>query len=165
MKPQSETSGEQQYGREQEKLMSDLADKTMKNFEQAMRTGLKLQEEAVQFWAKAANQSPSVQDLQKRFANATSIASGVVPEAQKRIEELIALAEKNGRTALELMKKAADAAQTPVWAESQVKWVEFWTDSLKGAQNHVQALTEIGSRSVGCCVEFARKNTEWPKAA
>jgi hypothetical protein len=170
MKSQTKSGGEHPYSREQEKFVSDIADKTMKNFEQAVRTGVKLQEEAAQFWAKLGNQSASAQDLQKRFATAASFANGLVPEAQKRIEEMLALAEKNSRASLELIKKAAEAAQTPLIAESQAKWMEVWTDSIKGAQSNVETLTEIGSRSMNSCIEFVRKNTELaevrvPKAA
>ena len=166
---QNKTSGEH-YSREQEKFVSDLAQKGLKNFEQTVRAGLKLQEEAAQCWAKVANQSASAQDWQKRFVGAAALANGVVPEAQKRVEEMLSLAEKNSRTSLELVKKAADAAQTPVIAESQAKWIEFWSDSLKAAQGNIEALTEIGSRSLNSCIEFVRKNTEvtevrMPKAA
>jgi hypothetical protein len=166
---QNKTSGEQ-YSREQEKFVSDLAQKGLKNLEQAVRAGLKVQEEAAQCWAKFANQTASAQDWQKRFVGAASLANGVMPEAQKRIEEMLALAEKNSRTSLELVKKAADAAQTPTLADSQAKWIEVWSDSLKVAQSNLESLTEIGSRVMNSCVEFVRKNTEvtevrMPKAA
>jgi len=166
---QNKTSGEQ-YSREQEKFVSDLAQKGLKNFEQTVRAGLKLQEEAAQWWAKVANQSASAHDWQKRFVGAATLANGVIPEAQKRVEEMLALAEKNSRTSLELAKKAADAAQTPVIAESQAKWIEFWSDSLKAAQSNIETLSAMGSRSLNSCVEFVRKNTEvtevrMPKAA
>jgi len=170
MKSQTKSSAEHQYSREQEKFVSDIADKAMKNFEQAVRTGLKLQEEAAQWWGKVANQSASAQDWQKRFASTASVANGVMPEAQKRIEDVLALAEKNSQTSLELIKKAADAAQTTAIGESQAKWMEFWADSMKAAQCNVEAMTEIGSRSINSCIEFVRKNTELaevrlPKAA
>ena len=47
--------------------------------------------------------------------------------AEKQLEEVVGLMEKNNRITAELMSKAIAAAQTPVIAESQAKWTEFWT--------------------------------------
>jgi len=43
--------------------MSDIADKTLKNYEQLVRTGLKLQEEAGRCWTSLLTQTASVQDF------------------------------------------------------------------------------------------------------
>ena len=68
------------------KPLSEAADKAMKNYEQAIRTGLKLQEEAAHLWTNVLNQSASPHDWQKRFSGATTVANGIIPAAQKRLE-------------------------------------------------------------------------------
>src|SRR5437016_9341357 len=98
--------------------VSEVTDKAMKNFEHAIRTGVKLQEEAARCWTSVLNQSASAQDWQKQLANFTNLANGFLPATQKQMEGVLDLMEKNTRTGVELMKKAVDAAQTPGLAES-----------------------------------------------
>src|SRR5262249_20074787 len=122
------------------KPMSDMADTAMKNYEQAIRTGLKLQEEAGRWWSSMFNQANLTQEWQKRLNNMSGVANTLVPMAQRRMEEVMTLMEKNSRTSAELVKKAVDAAQTPVVSESQAKWMEFWTSSLGAVRSNTEAL-------------------------
>jgi len=152
------------------KPMSDMADTAMKNYEQAIRTGLKLQEEAGRWWSSMFNQANLTQEWQKRLNNMSGVANTLVPMAQRRMEEVMTLMEKNSRTSAELVKKAVDAAQTPVVSESQAKWMEFWTSSLGAVRSNTEALTEISTKAIDSWIDFVRKNTEVsevrvPKAA
>jgi hypothetical protein len=147
-------------GRTQTKPMSDMADTAMKNYEQAMRTGLKFQEEAGRCWSTLFNQAASAQDWQKRVTHATGMANSLMPLAQKRMEQVVELMEKNSRTGAELMKKAVDAAQTPVIAESQAKWVDFWTTSMGAVRSNAEAVTEISAKALDSWIDFLNRNTE-----
>jgi hypothetical protein len=146
--------------KDREKPMSDIADTAMKNYEQAVRTTLKFQEEAARCWTSMLNQGAFVQDWQKRLDNFNGMANKLVPLAQQRMEEVIGLMEKNSRTGTELMKKAVDAAQTPVVSESQAKWMEFWTSSMGAVRSSTEAFAEIGTKAVDSWVDFVRKNTD-----
>jgi len=154
------TASTKETHRDKENPVADMADKAMKNYEQALRTGLKLQEEAGKWWTGVLNQSTSAQDWQKRATNWTTMATGVMPAAQKRMEDVLELMEKSSRTGAELVKKAVDAAQTPVIAESQAKWLDFWTASLGAARSNAEALTQIHTRAIDSWIDFVRTNTE-----
>ncbi len=150
--------------------MSEFTDSAVKNWEQALRTSLKLQEEAGRWWSSMFNQTAFAQDWQKRLSDMTGMANTWVPVAQKRMEEVMDLMEKNSRTGAELMKKAVDAAQTPTVAESQAKWMEFWTSSMGAVRSNAEAVTEIGTKALDSWIDFVRKNSEavearMPKAA
>jgi hypothetical protein len=142
------------------KPLSEMADTAMKNYEQALRTSLKFQEEAGRWWSSMLNQAAFTQDWQKRVSNLTGMANSLVPLAQKRMEEVMSLVEKNGRTGAELMKKAADAAQAPAIADSQAKWMDFWTTSMGAMRSNAEAVTEISTKALDAWVDFIRKNTE-----
>lgn len=144
----------------QKQAMSDIADKALKNYEQIVKTGLKLQEEASRCWTSLLNQGASLQDWQKPFTNMTAAANEILPQAQKRVQEVLDLVEKNTRTGTELLHKAADAAQTPVIAESQAKWLDFWTSSLGVARANTEALMQINTQAIDSWIEFVQKNTE-----
>ena len=150
--------------------MADLADTTLKNYDQALRTGLKMQEEVGKWWTSMFNQPTVTQDWHKRCSNMTGMASSLMPIAQRRMEEVMSFVEKNSKTSAELMKKAVDAAQTPGVAESQAEWVEFWTSSMGVARANAEAVSEMSTKAIDSWINFVRKNTEVtelrvPKAA
>ena len=159
-------------GARKEKInpFQDMAQQGVKNCEQAMRNGLKFQEEATKWWNNMAGHTGSAQDWQKRFSNATTVATNFTAAAQKRAEEFLDLAETNARAQVELTKKAADAMQAPTIAESQHKWIEFWTASLGVVRSSSESMAQISGRALDSWVDFVQKNGEMsqvriPKAA
>src|ERR1051326_1153934 len=142
------------------KPVSAMADEARKNYEHALRTGQKLQEEAGQWWTKWFDQTLIAGDWQKQFYRLTAITNSAVPLAQKRLEETLRLMENHRRYGADLMKKAVDAAQTASLAESQAKWMDFWSASLKALQSNVEAATELSTHAIDSWIEFVRKNTE-----
>lgn len=145
----------------------ETADQAIKNYEQALRAGLKFQEETYQSWSAMFNQCALGPEWQKGFINATAAVNGILPAAQKRLGETVELLEKNARLSADLMKKAADAAQTPTIAESQAKWMDFAKSSLGAAQFNVEALMQINSRAIDSFLGLVQKNSEFvqPRAA
>jgi hypothetical protein len=140
--------------------VSEMADTTMKNYEHALRTSLKFQEETGRLWSSMLNQASLGQDWQNRLSSMAGMANRLVPMAQHRMQDMLHLMEKNGRTGAELMKKAVEAAQTPVLAESQAKWLEFWASSLGAVRSSTEAVTEISNRAIDSWIEFLRENGE-----
>jgi len=142
------------------KPLSEAADKAMKNYEQAVRTGLKVQEEAAHLWTNLLNQSASPQDWQKRFSGATTVANGFLPAAQKRLEEVVHLVEQNTKASTELFKKAADVCQTTTLPECQSKWLDLCTASVDLARSNFEALTQVNSRAVDSWIDYVRKSAD-----
>ncbi len=154
------TSAAKEHNGDPTKAFSEMADSALKNYEQAVRTGLKLQEEAGKWWTAMFNQTAFGQDWQKHWSNMTGVANNFMPLAQKQVEEVMGLMEENGRQGAELVKKAVDAAQTPALAERQAKWLDFWTASMGVARSNAEAVSEISSKAIDGWVDFVRKNTE-----
>jgi hypothetical protein len=155
---------------EAHKPLKAMADQARTNYEQAVRTGQKFQEEAGQWWTRMLGQTMTASDWQKQLSRLTAITTSAMPLAQRRLEEAMQFIETNSRTGAELMKKAVDAAQTSSIAESQAKWMDFWSSSVKAAQSHLEAATELSTHAIESWFEFVRKNTEltgmrMPKAA
>jgi hypothetical protein len=142
------------------KPLSEAADKAMKNYEQAVRTGLKVQEEAAHLWTNLLNQSASPQDWQKRFSGATTVANGILPAAQKRLEEVVHLVEQNTKASTDLFKKAADVCQTTTLPECQSKWLDLCTASIDLARSNFEAAAQINSRAVDSWIDYVRKSAD-----
>lgn len=140
-----------------------MAEEALKSYEQVLRTGLKLQLEAAQWWGKALQQAAPTPEWEKCLADYTSSAGTVLPAAQKHVEEVLHLLEKNNRDCIELVRKATEAAQTSRLAESQAKWMEFWKSSAEAARSNAEALTAANAKIVGSCLEFVEKSrAAWP---
>jgi len=45
-------------------------------------------------------------------------------------------------------------------AESQAKWIEFWTTSMGAVRSQTEAISEISNKAIDSWVDFVRKNTE-----
>jgi hypothetical protein len=146
--------------RDATKPMADVTEAALKNYQHALRTGLKLQEEAGKWWNSAWNQGSLAEDWQKRVNCATGVANNFMPLAQKRMEEVMTLMEKNTEAGAQLFKKAVDAAQTPALAESQAKWMDFWTSSMGAVRCNAEAVAHISSKAIDSWIEFVRKTGE-----
>jgi len=141
-------------------MTTGMADSARKNYEHAIRTGQKLQEEAGQWWTRMLSQTATATDWQRNLSRFTLLAGNVMPVAQKCLEETMNVMEQSSRTSVDLVRKAVDAAQTPGLAECQAKWMDFWTSSMKAAQSNVEAVSELSTRTIDSWIQFVRKNSE-----
>jgi hypothetical protein len=157
-------TSKEQNGRDQTVLMSEMAQTALKNYEQALRTGFKMQEEAGRWWSSVLNQAAFSHEWQKRFTSMTSMANSFMPIAQRRMEDVMELMEKNSRAGAELLKKAAEVAQTPTIADTQAKWLEFWASSMGAVRSNTEAVSQISSRAIGSWIDFVRQNSDSQEA-
>ena len=163
-------SKEKETKSERQVPLTEMADNALKNYEHAVRTGLRLQEEASRWWTSTFSQAAATTDWQRRATEYASMANNFMPLAQKRMEEMLEIVEKNSRSGADLVKKAMDAAQTPVLAESQAKWMDFWTAAMNTMRTNTDAMSTLGGHAIDSWLNFVRKNTEItevrvPKAA
>ena len=133
---------------------TEMFDQGLKNYEQALRTGLKLQEDAGKYWTKLLNQAASPQDLQKQI---TSLANDVIPATQKSLENYLELLEQNSRASVDLLKKGMEAAQTTNVTDTQAKVVEFCESSLKSLKANAQAVVDINTKAIDSWISFVKK--------
>jgi uncharacterized protein (DUF3084 family) len=135
---------------------SEMFDQALKNYEQALRTGVKVQEEAGKYWTRLLNQTASPQDLQKQL---TSMANDVFPATQKSLEACLDLLEENSRASVDLLKKGLEAAQTTGVSETQGKVVEFCESSLKSLKLNAQAIVDINAKAMDAWISLVKKAT------
>lgn len=131
---------------------------------QAVRTGVKLQEEAGQWWTRVLAQLATAGDWQRHLTSYTRITADAMPLTQRRVEEFMSWVERSGRGHAEVFRKALQAAQTTSVAESPNKWMEVWTASMKAAQSDVESATQISTNALDSWIACIRKNIEAAKA-
>jgi hypothetical protein len=144
-----------------ESPVSELFEQAMKSYEQALKTGVKLQEEAGKCFANLFNQTPVPQEWQKRV---NAAIEETFPVARKNLEENLKFVEQNSRVSLDLFKQAVEATQSVSFADAQAKLQKLWQSLLNALQNNVQAMAQANSKFMESCTAFARKGWE-PAAA
>jgi len=133
---------------------SEMLDQGLKNYEQALRMGLNVQEEAGKWWSRLLSQAVSPQDLQKRLASLTNEA---IPATQKAMENYRKVLEQASADSVELIKKGLEAAQTTDYGDAQSKVVEFCESSLKSLRANTQAVVDINTKAVDSWFAFVKK--------
>ncbi len=144
--------------------VADIASTALKNYEQAIRTGLKMQEEAGKWWSSLLNPATLNQEWQKQCGGVTGFANNLLPLAQKRLDDIMALMEKNNQSGAELLRKALEAARTPVNADSQAKWMDFWTSSMGAVRANAEAVGQFNVKTMDAWMDFIQKNAEATQA-
>jgi hypothetical protein len=144
-----------------EKIMTELMDQAVETFDAAMKTGLKMQEEATKWWSDTLGELASSKDWQDRMQTA---AKEAIPMARQNAEETLRLIDENTRTSLDLLKKAFESAQPDSLAEAQARTQELWEASLAALRKNAQAVVQANSRALESFSAFAKKNFDGKKA-
>jgi hypothetical protein len=132
----------------------ELFEQALKNYEQALQAGLKLQQESAKWWTDLLAQSGSPQEWQARF---NELASESMVAAQKRMEENLKLVEQSSRTGIDLLKQAVDATKVDSVSTGQAKLQELWEASLAALRANATAINQANTKLVESCIQFAPK--------
>lgn len=140
--------------------MDEMAGQARKQYEEAVRTGQKLQEEAGQWWTRLLEQTASAADWQKQWARMASVTTGMLPMAQKRMEDFMKWMAKSNAARDELYRKASDAMKATNIAECQAKWMDFYLSSLGMIRSDVEAVTELNTQAIESWVTFVQHRAQ-----
>jgi len=145
---------------ERNKPVSELFEQAMSSYEQAFRTGLRLQEESSKWVTSVLEQAGPTREWQKAIR---TMANEILPEAQKRMEDGLRMVEQNSRASIELLKlfkKNVEVPQTNPLAESQNTLLNFWEASLNSMKDSAQAVAQANTQAMESWMELFRKSTE-----
>ena len=136
--------------------VTEYLEQAMKNYDQALKAGLKLQEEAGKCLTGFLTQPCGAPDWQKF----TTLANDAIPTAQKRMEDCLAIVDQNSKASVELLRKAVDAAGTTTFTDSQAKWVKCYEGALDALRANAQAVNQFSTKLFDSWTEFVRKNSQ-----
>lgn len=139
------------------KPATDLLEQALKNYEQAWRTGAKMQEESARFFSNLVTQAAGPQDWQKRVK---AMTDDFIPQTQKSLDEGLKLLEQNSRASVELLKKAVGAAQSTSPQEVQTRLLGLWEASLNTMRETMVSVTQSHQKAVESWMSYARKTGE-----
>jgi hypothetical protein len=137
--------------------VAELFDQAMKNYEQALKTGLKMQEEVTKWWSNLYCQPPWSAEWQKKM---TAAMEDVFPAAQKNLEEGLRMIEQNSRASLELMRQTMEASQDVSLGDGNLRVQKLWQTSLNAVQTNAQSITNANARLMSTWANIAQKAME-----
>jgi len=166
-KPERNRTMKQSYEKAyeaQQQAATGMMDEAMRGYEQNIRTGFKMQEEAGKWLMHVVNQASSPEEWRRRISK---MADEMIPVTQKNMTDSLKLIEENSRTGVTLARKVMEATQATSFADSQNKWVDFWDLSMKSMRSNAQTLQELNGRTVESWIDFLWRNgeTNFTKAA
>lgn len=136
--------------------VSDIFDQGLKNFEQALLAGVKLQEEAFKNWNRMFNLAGSPQDFQKQAA---MFDNDIISASRKSMDECLELLEQNTHATVDLMRKGLEAAQIGTYPETHARAAEFCERTLKTLKTNAQTIVDIQNKAIDAWLSFAKKAT------
>lgn len=127
----------------QTKTATDLFEEAYKSYDQALKTGIKVQEDTVKMWKDLLSKTSSPTDFQAKF---TEMAESVFPVAKKRMEEALKSVEENYKTSTTLLQQAMQVWQPGSVAETQNRIQGLWETSLSAARTNVQNVVKTNQQ-------------------
>lgn len=131
---------------------SELFDQAFDTFTDALKSGAKLQEDVIRWWAGALGPANPVQDWQRR---SQSLFAEAVPAAQRSADEYLKLFDQNYRTGINLLKRAVQPPPTSV-SDAQAKAQELFEASMAALRNSAQGMAEANLRAIESWAELTR---------
>lgn len=143
--------------------MSELFDQAIETFDSALRTGVRIQEEATRWWTDMLRETDSLQELQHR---AQSMMMDALPTTQRNVDQYLKLLDKTYHTSLELLNKAFQTTQSDSITEAQQRLQEFWEATFAALRTNAQAMVQVNTRTMEAWSEMARRDASfgWEQA-
>jgi hypothetical protein len=134
-----------------ESRVSDLFEQAASTFGDALKAGVKIQEEVGKFWTDTLDQCP-VQEWQKK---SRAIVSETIPAARKNAEQWLKAVEENYRRSLALLKKAFDGEQANP-KDFASKTQQLWQETLELVRDNTQAITQANVKILELWADLLR---------
>jgi len=138
--------------------VTQILDTAANAFSDAMKAGVKAQEEISRLWSDAVCCGNPLGDFQKR---SRLMFDEAVPTAQRQTVELLKLVEQNYRRSVELLKKAVNSEQNGGAIESmQEKLHELWEEAVSVVKQNTEAMSQANVKLLEAWTDLLRKNFE-----
>lgn len=141
-----------------EAKMTSLLDQATQTFGDALKAGVKIQEEIARWWGDALDQAGPMYELQKR---SRAIVTEAIPAAQKNAEEWLRLVEQNYRRSMDLVKKAFSANGD---SDIQARTQGLWEASLDVMRDNAQAVAQTNVKMMDLWADLLQRNLQEAQA-
>ena len=139
-----------------------VLDTAVNAFGDAMKAGVKAQEEMSKCWSDALSSGNPLGDWQKR---SRQMFDEAVPAAQRQTQELLKLVEQNYRRSVDLLKKALDTDGNGAVDGLRDKIRALWEESVAVVKENTESMAQLNVKILEAWTDLLRKNFEQGEAA
>ena len=147
-------SGLQQTKTNTKENMSDLHSKnieevlreSMDNYEKALKTGIKLQEETMNVWKDVLQKLGSPEQLQAKLKECTA---DLFPTARKQMEEIVATLSRTSDQVLSLSEKTVSVCKAPTLQEAQHGLQDLAESYFAAARENLKIAFDVNTQVIG----------------
>ena len=123
----------------------EIFQEALRNYENALKSGIELQEESVNLWKSLLTQLGSPEEFQAKLE---SMQSEVFPAARKRMEEFVELFNRSSNQTLELIEKSMSVYQAKSATDAQRRLQDLMESSLATLRGNVQTALNTNAKII-----------------
>lgn len=115
----------------------------LKFFEDALKSGIQLQEESIKFWKDVLEQTGSPEELRKKLE---SLTKDSLPLDKQRLEDITRVFQDSAKQCTDLFAKTMSLYQVSSPAEGQDRLQDLVETSLSALRSNVHAVVDMNSQ-------------------
>lgn len=139
-----------------------LLEQAVFSFGDALRAGVKVQQEVGKWWADTLDQVqqpfPAATDYQRK---ARAVVTEVIPAAQKNAQEVLKVLDQNYQGSLSLLQKAFDADPAGAADDGPARTRELWQEALDLVRDNASAVAQSNLKLLELWATVLRKTAEF----
>jgi len=125
--------------------INEIFHEAMRSYEQALKSGIKLQEESVNLWKDLLSKLGSPEEFQAKLK---SLSADVFPNARKRMEEFIETFNTTSNQAMDLFEKTLGVYQATSVTDAQRRMQDVIESSLATLRVNVHTALNTNAKIV-----------------
>jgi len=142
--------------------VTEILDSATNAFSDAMKAGVRAQEEVVKWWTSAFDGACPMGEFQKR---GKQFMEEAVPAAQKQAQDWLKLLDANSRRGIELIRRAMDTETDGLAAGFTDAARKLWEESIAVVKENLETLTQANVKMLEVWADLLRKSLEQGDAA
>ena len=123
----------------------------MRNYEEALKAGIKLQEESVNLWKDLLTKLGSPEELQAKLE---AMTAETFPKARERMEECLETFNRTSKQTIDLFGKTLSAYQATSATDAQRRVQNLIESSLAALRANVHSTLNTNAKIVASWKEF-----------
>ena len=136
------------------KEVGGFFDEAVESFNDAVKAGVKVQEEIGKWWSDALEQRNPTDEWQRR---SKAMLGQAIPAVQKNAEEWLKLIDQNYKRSLTLLKKAWETEPADA-ASARARTQQIWESTLDLVRDNAQAIAQANVKMMEVWSGMLRQN-------
>jgi hypothetical protein len=132
--------------------LSEMYQNALEQFESALKTGVKIQEESIKMWGTWAKHPPMMPDWTQKAQTAVLDTLSNMPQ---QFEDSMRVFNEQSSAAMDMLHRGFEVSRSTNIGDAQEKVRELWETSLGVMRNNIHSLLKVQSQAMQKWEEMA----------